>query len=186
MSTWNRLDLETLGYRTDHAQKSPRTLALMQAHLYARQRKMHFCTNEDGQKHECGIVSDSFVLFTFSLSWPPRRKSLQLTCLTYPQRVQAQIIQSTIMCTYEGAYHGSTITRSISSMPRLFIASTKGPCSFTVASHSAYSTASCAHTKEEDEEPPVKYNKGWPHAWFSHVWKISSQIYLRYLFINWY
>lgn len=39
-------------------------------------------------------------------------------------------------------YQGSTMTRSISSIPRFFIASTKPACSFTVASHSAYSTAS--------------------------------------------
>ena len=154
----------------------------MQAHLYARPRNMHFCTNEGGQKRECGIVSDSLVLFYFFIVLTTPGEKACSWHVWHPQSIQAQIIQSTIMCTYEGAYHGSTITRSISSMPRLFIASTKGPCSFTVASHSAYSTASCAHTKEEDEEPPVKYNKGWPHAWFAHVWKISSQIYLWYLF----
>ena len=57
--------LGKLGYQTDHAQKSPQTLALMQARLYARLQKMLFCTNEDGQKHECGIVSDSLCPFYF-------------------------------------------------------------------------------------------------------------------------
>ena len=57
--------LGQLGYQTDHAQKSPQTLALMQARLYARLQKMLFCTNEDGQKHECGIVSDSLCPFYF-------------------------------------------------------------------------------------------------------------------------
>ena len=128
----------------------------MQAHLYARPRNMHFCTNEGGQKRECGIVSDSLVLFYFFIVLTTPGEKACSWHVWHPQSIQAQIIQSTIMCTYEGAYHGSTITRSISSMPRLFIASTKGPCSFTVASHSAYSTASCAHTKEEDEEPPCQ------------------------------